>query len=326
MKRHFTKVLIALFATSVFTSCIKEDMSNCRFGVNIHYFYILNKHYENRFGPDVEYMNISVFDKDDKFYDNFVIDNPTMLGNDNSINLPLPAGDWTLVSWGGDVPSYKLGAFSGSSFVEGLVVGQTSLNDFRLMLNYSREISSAQVEMSDKVMPLYYGDITPVTTESLTYTSVNIPVTNDVNDLVVKVGGLSNVLGANVDDFEIYATMSNGRYANDNGIADGAREIKYTQPLKVVGDTLYTTMSVLRLMEDSATEYLTVKSKYMPNDEKSITIPIVPTILKNPRYNNQEDLDREDTYEFVFALKPNADFSVTVIINEWEVVPIVPKG
>ena len=125
-----------------------------------------------------------------------------------------------------------------------------------------------------------------------------------------------------VDDFEIYATMSNGRYANDNAIAAGARTVKYSQPMQIKDGVLTTTLSVLRLMQSSTTEFLTIKSNYIPNANHEFTVPIVPTILKNPAYNTQTDLDREDTYEFIFSI--GVDASVTVTINGWEIVQIKP--
>ncbi|MGL4328863.1 MAG: FimB/Mfa2 family fimbrial subunit, partial [Tannerellaceae bacterium] len=308
------------------------SLKYCEPGVELTYFYELNKYYTNRFGEEVDKLSIYVFDRDQLFYQAFVVDNPAELGNDNVIHLPLPAGDWHLVSWGGMQNTYTIGYLDPLStgipnFSPGLISGVTTLEAFRLVVDYDRELPTNpdEVGVTFHVNDLYYGANKKITTFTDKVVKETIPMMKNTQEIYLKMDvsfiPVNKQIKRPAEGFDVYATVRNGRYTFDNQIGEYARDLRYIQNAKIQGDTLIASLTVLRLMEEDEDGILRIESSFLPDGK--VEIPIVESILKHPEYNTQEDLDREDMYEFKIGL--TADLEVVVNINGWEFVPVDPE-
>lgn len=324
--------MLVIVSASYMTSCTKESLKYCEPGVELTYFYELNKYYTNRFGEEVDKLSIYVFDRDQLFYQVFVVDNPAELGNDNVIHLPLPAGDWYLVSWGGMLSTYTTGYLDRLSteipnFSPGLIPGGTTLEAFRLVVDYDREFPTNpdEVGVTFDVDDLYYGANRKITTFADKVVKETIPMMKNTQKIHLKMDlsfmPATKQITRQTEGFNVYATVRNGRYTFDNKIGEYARDLRYMQNAKIQGDTLIASFTVLRLMEEDEDGILRVESSYLP--EGKIEIPIVESILKHPEYSTQEDLDREDTYEFKVGF--TADLDVVVNINGWEFISVDPE-
>ncbi|MGL5703780.1 MAG: FimB/Mfa2 family fimbrial subunit [Tannerellaceae bacterium] len=324
--------MLVIVSASYMTSCTKENLKYCEPGVELTYFYELNKYYTNRFEKEVHKLSIYVFDRDQLFYQAFVVDNPAELGNDNVIHLPLPAGDWHLVSWGGMQNTYTIGYLDPLStgipnFSPGLIPGVTTLEAFRLVVDYDRELPTNpdEVGVTFDVDDLYYGANKKITTFTDKVVKETIPMMKNTQEIYLKMDvsfiRVNKQISRPAEGFDVYATVRNGRYTFENQIGEYARDLRYMQKAGIQGDTLIASLTVLRLMEEDEDGFLRIESSYLP--DRKIEIPIVESILKHPEYNTQEDLDREDMYEFKIGF--TADLDVVVNINGWEFIPVDPE-
>lgn len=310
-------------------SCTKESLKLCEPGLELTYIYELNKYYTNRFSEEVTKLTIYVFDSNERFYRSYAVDRP---GDYKSIHLPLPAGEWHLLSWGGALTTYDVGELDSSvdpsvDLTDGLVVGQTTLETFCLLVGYDFIFPGRPdvVGVKKTVDDLFYGDYKKVATYSDRVVAETIPMMKNTQQVYLKMNAFflseSDNLSSVADSVNIYALVRNGRYDFDNLISNVPPDILYLSDLYLDGDTLVSSHKLLRLMKEDEDGILCIESNYLPKGK--LEIPIVESILKHPDYNTQEDLDREDTYEFRIDI--NADLNVVININGWEFVPVVPE-
>ncbi|MGL6179613.1 MAG: FimB/Mfa2 family fimbrial subunit [Tannerellaceae bacterium] len=330
MKRYPKYLLLSVIVliSSMF-SCTKESLKLCEPGLELTYIYELNKYYTNRFSEEVTKLTIYVFDSNERFYRSYVVDRP---GDYKSIHLPLPEGEWHLLSWGGLLNTYNVGELDSLvnqsvDLTGGLIVGQTSLESFSLLVGYDLIFPSNPYVVGVKkiIDDLYYGDYIKVNTYNDRVVTQTIPMMKNTQQVYLKMNAFflsksDNVLSTS-DSVNIYAIVRNGRYRFDNFIDNVPPDILYLNDLHLDGDTLVSSQKLLRLMIEDEDGVLCIESDYLPNGK--LEIPIVESILKHPDYNTQEDLDREDVYEFRIDIA--ADLNVTVNINGWEFVSVVPE-
>ncbi len=192
--------------------CTKENMDDCDSGLQLHFSHSLNPYNEDRFHSDVNKLSIFVFDSNDVFYDLFVIDDPAMLGHDNSINLPLPEGTWDIVTWGGDMITYGYGTVTvtdaGHTYNHDLVKGETSLEDFRLWINNFTDREDGGILLTEDLSRLYYGRLSGVEIVQGSTTYGEVAMVLNTNTLRINIKGLSNLNMRGASDFNVAADSS----------------------------------------------------------------------------------------------------------------------
>lgn len=317
MKYTLKHILSAIALISCVSSCIKEDRSECNPGVLLKYDYSLNTEHVNLFGAEVNKVTVYIFDEKGLYCGCHSEEGP-QLTNDYQMLLPLPIGRYTVVTWGGDLTSYRLGESDNaeSVFHEQLKEGVTRIEDFTLIAE--RKNGQALGALTD----LYHG-ITDVTSTYQAQTLHTVSLTKDTKRVYVTVKdasiGKSKTDALTAAPYEIYCTGTNGRYRADNNFSSQCAEVKYTPyNIRLETGTMYATLNTLRPTLDRELR-ITIKDT---TGKSVFDKDLVNFMKKIGNFKNQEDFDREDEYEIVVRM--DKDIAVSVTINGWEAIDILP--
>lgn len=320
MKRIPVILYIALlFAMQ---SCIREDVDDCSAALLLRFRYTLNDQQTNLFGTNIHKITVYIFDKEGKYVDTFS-ESGEKVTNDYIMQIPLPAGSYSIIAYGGDFTTYTVGELNSvtNETSKLLQEGVTDIKDFRLLLNNTAGTEGflLPVKIPDD---LYAG----ITINALSTTSrkqvTDVELIQDTKKIKVILTG-TDFLTRTQAVPDIYITALNGRYKFDNQIDGTYRMLKYVPSQTTVdSNRMEANLKTMRLMI-GASPMLVIKdpatSKLLYNKN------IIEQILLNPAYTSQTDLDRED--EFVFAIKleeQDQQLVVSVTINGWEINEIFP--
>lgn len=331
-------VFMALAVTLFFSGCVEDESINCYSGLLLHYRYELNPQNENRFGSDVDALTILAFDENGLFHEAFVVDDPAQLGENNLIHLPLPDGTWDILTWGGDMDTFEIGDMirgpENTSRDVPLQKGVSNISNARLWISNHTEMEDGGKLVTEHLSRLYHGSLEGVKTLTGTNQIVKeeVSMMQNTNTLKVVLNGLPSSGSARADGDDPYqitvtADMTNERCRADNGICDQVRSTKHTQTRAFTNTQgqMEIDLTVMRLFTDDVSSTLTVSSPLLDEygyENGQIVIPIVPTVLENPAYNTQTDLDRENVYEFVIDF--DVDMNFTLTINRWKIIHVTP--
>ena len=303
--RTIKYIITAIVLIVSTTGCIKEKLSDCTPGVYLTYYFTHNKQNTNQFENKVDRLEIYVFDANNNLYNKYIFTETKKLTNDHKINLPLPQGEWKIFTWGGDMTDY-------------------TVNDRTLLLKTDDKISDTEELTNHPLTPLYHGEVTSITTYEDKYTYAKIPLRKNISTINININGTSkHPIGWQPSDFDIETTLNNSAQTFDNAIADQSKLIHYRSISTIEGNTLKTAHNVMRLMLNDTSGKITIKSGYLP--EGKVELPLLETILQNPKYKTQDDLDREDTYEFNIDLNiEDTTIKITITINDWAIIYVIP--
>ncbi|MGL5637357.1 MAG: FimB/Mfa2 family fimbrial subunit [Bacteroidales bacterium] len=317
------QLLVCTFLLLFFSlGCTEENLDKCIQGVNINYYYTYNKYDNNRFDKEVHRLSVFVFDSNDKLFRIFEETDSALLHNQNLINLPLPAGDWSILSWGGYMDHYQFGSMgSKRTQISDPVIGTTSLSDFCLSLDVQKSDTDSDFEMIDFITNLYYGEVIKVTTYPDQVVSGRVSMMKNTNDLIVEIRGIPEIESIDPKEFNVYVLMNNHRYDAWNSNQYEHEQLLYTQDCIIENGLLKNKQRVLKLNTTDDQSVLCIESKHLPSG--IIRIPLLKMILANPSYNIQYDLDIED--EYIFELKLNEDHSISITFNDWEYIDVLPE-
>lgn len=331
--------MLLTVVAELFAGCVKDKIGICYSGLKLRYHYTLNPQDTNAFGPDINELTIHVFDSRGMFYEEFVFDDPADLAEDHVIFLPLPDGKWDIVTWGSEgkgalTNSYDMGILSSDSsgpiYSQGIEKGQTNIEEARLWIKNHAEHEDGRRHVTDKLSRLYYAGIYSVTTTTGVnpVNIVDVPMMQNTNTLRIIINGLPQVTTrAASKDFTVTADMINGHYRHNNLLCSDGLPLKYENGEWVDGeDGLQYDLTVLRpFMDDNVSELkIRLPGFTIPGTGNGeIALPIIPTIMQSPDYNNQTDLDRSNLYIFEFNFDSDLNFTVTV--NGWKIVNVTPE-
>ncbi len=337
MKTRLHSALALLFGV-VAAGCVAEKPEVCYSGLSLHYRYDLNPTRANLFGAEVSALNILAFDEHGLFHEAFEVTDPALLGNNNLIHLPLPDGQWNILTWGGDMASFGIGGMvrnlddTRASYDEPLEKGVTNIENVRLWIDNHTPLEDGDKLVTDRLSDLYHGLIEGAVarTDVAPPAPHTVNMTRNTNTLRVILRGLppASTTRADGDHVEITATadMHNERCRHDNEICDQVRTSHHMQTgAQVAGaDSVAIDITVMRLFTDDADSRLTLSGEILSElgiAAEKLSIPVVPTILKSEKYNEQADLDRENLYVFEFRLDGTG--RIDLYINNWKVIDTV---
>lgn len=315
MKYSLKTILLSASLLGFTSSCIKEDLSKCNPGVLLKYDYSLNPEYTNLFGDEVNKVTVYVFDENGFYYDCFSEEGKHLTNNWQML-LPLPPGNYTTVTWGGALGSYRIGETNadGTAFQSELKKGVTHIDNF--MLNAEKD-GKPLSELDD----LYHG-ISNVTSVYWPDTTTTVNLTKNTKRLIVTVED-SELTDNEETPYEVYCIGANGRYLADNSFGKNAETITYN-PFKTYtqqGEAI-SELDLLRLLIGEPFR-LVVKDKegkiVFDND-------LVDAMMATGQFKTQEDFDRELEYKLVIKIDRDNHHNggITITINGWEVVEIIP--
>lgn len=331
LKSIMKGALCASFMTVLFTSCVMEDLEECPAPVStLRFVYDYNMERANAFHNQVHCLTLYVYDKDGKYIETHTETLPETLSDENyRMNLSLPAGDYHVVAYGGM-------ACENSSFVHTSEVGPgTSLGTLGAKLHpdclavdskrrlHDHFYGSADITVSDKEdtahtvymmrntntvqVALQHVNGTPIDCDDFTYT-----ITDD--NTVMDAG--NNLIPSGTATYAPYETLN-----FTTGTRDGDGQTEVNAAL-----ARFTTSRLVHDKPTSCTLNITRKADGSP----VLSLPIINYMLMfkdnhdaTRPMSDQEYLDRENSWRFVFFLDENngdAWISTRIIINDWKVV------
>lgn len=315
MKYPLKTILLSASLLCLASGCIKEDLSECNPGVLLKYDYSLNPEHSNLFGEEVGKVTVFVFDENGLYYDRFS-EAGSHLTNDWQMRLPLPPGNYTTVTWGGALGTYRIGETNAdeTAFQSELKKGVTHIDNFMLT---AEKDGQPLAQLDD----LYHGkaDVTSVYQPE---TATTVDLMKNTKHLTVTVEDQTvgrDRTGTDDTPYEVYCTGTNARYLADNSFGMKAETITnrpydtYTIPGKAISE-----LDLLRLV-------IGRPFRLVVNDREGKKVfdkDLVEAMMATGNFKTQEDFDRELDYNVVITMDKNV--VVTITINGWVVVDIEP--
>lgn len=318
-------------------STLFDDEGYCDATYRLRFRYDMNMKFADAFPHEVKSVNLYAFDS------NGILvwqtsDSGLHLAEDGySIELPLPAGSYSLMAW--------CGLDGGESFtVPGLSNGDVR-DQLHCRLNRTYHDIDGAVS-TDDLHPLFHGSINvdlPLDDDGGEYT-YTMPLTKDTNVFRIVLQHLSGK-DIDADDFTFRIEDDNGWLHHDNSLLEdehityhawekysgsagvdvkGSADPRAVTDVKVAVAELTTSRLVKEERNGKPTPMLVVRQ----SEDGSLVarIPVIDyALLVKGKYNrqmsDQEYLDRQDEYNMTFFLDDdNHWLATTVIINSWRVV------
>lgn len=315
MKYSFNKKILPTLCLLVsLAGCIKEDRSECNPGVLLKYDYSLNTEYVNLFGAKVRKVTVYVFDENGFYYGCYV-DEGAHLTNDYRMYLPLPAGNYTMVVWGGTLGTYFIGeADSERTIFQSLLQkGITHIDNFMLL-------AGKDVRSLEQLDDLWHGNIR-ATSVYWVQDPVTISLMKNTKSLTVKLKDAT--IGNDRNDeipYRVRCEGANAQYMADNSFGKKSHTVTYLpHDISLTRGMMTAKLDLLRLVEGNPVR-LVVENR---TGKIVFDKDLVRELMRPNRFGTQEELDREDELEVVITR--DNDITLTVTINGWDVVEVIPE-
>lgn len=342
--RYIGKALLATFAALALASCdmMHDDMDDCRTGttdLRVDFKYDMNLKWADAFDHEVKRVTLYAFGADGQLAYQKTEDAADIIsrGGYMDVNDINPAR-YTLKVWAeGDNRHDGTWTYGTTS----RAAGEGGIKEL------TARIARTEADLNHDLTPLFHGlvadaDLTKLPTDYVSsknpvngVRTVTVPLTKDTKNIrIVLQNTSSEALSA--DDFRFTITDDNGYLDYDNSlIADG--DINYhewtkeaitmddqnTDQAERVVSAVVAELTTSRLLT-SHKPFLTVTN--VKTGKTVFKIPFIDyALMVKGKYNStiddQEYLDRQDEYNFVFFLSNgNTWLASSVIINSWRVV------
>ena len=349
-KRQIISGLKALAAVMAMmftvTSCgmMEDDQSNCPKELRVNFKYDMNMKFADAFPNEVKTVTLYAFDKDGKLalQKKESVKDIENRGGYMSVN-ELKPGHYTLKVW----------AEGEERYADSYIYGEPNSQDISSL---TCRINRSECIVDHDLTPLYHGLLkdADLNLEGFGVKTATVDLMKNTN--VVRVV-LQNTSGEalNAADFDFFIDDDNAFLAYNNepltrstapaGSGDALPEddITYVAWSKYDGiingtrtelipdidgsvtptSAVVAEMTVNRLLENKNPQ-LCIYSK--ETQEKILQIPLIDYVLLvkgnyNKAMSNQEYLDRQDEYNFVFFIDDNHNWlAAQIYINSWRVV------
>ncbi|MGL4331960.1 MAG: FimB/Mfa2 family fimbrial subunit [Bacteroidales bacterium] len=321
------KKILLLGLSLISLSCVKEDYSQCDSALSLMFKYELNtKSWESGrpvdlFDQSIGYISVLFFDSDGLFFDEY--DDTGFFGDKSyKFQMRLPEGEYTAIVWGGEDAQWNytychmLNADK-NVYEKKLIKGVTRLQDFRLMLN-EKGVYDGEYLVIDKPANLFYGkaDLVSMGKEPWQYHEYTVNLMKNTHKIEVAIKKMdgAGVVAKQVVPYEVYCLARNTRYDFDNSIGLDAPSVKYTALPDVKNESHFEyEFNMLRMLKDEKIKLVVNEGDI---DKSFMSLDLIKAILEHPKYNTQEDLDREDQFVFEINIYPN--MYIEVFINGWK--------
>ena len=290
---------------SIFSSCIKEDLSECDFRTEA--FFRITFTYDAELTSEdlseMESATVFLYDENDDFVTLWTIENPR-LNQEYSSPVALPPGTYSFVTWFNlHHPHYS---------VNPTVDDHNSVKPNRYDSLFSLEYNSDNEIITRLPLSLYGSLIN--TKFALDKEEVFIiPLHRNSNLINITVTGLEKT--ENTYSFSIYD--SNGKYCFENNMLE-CNEFSYKSSVGYSDDSnfLNTSLVVLRLNETESSA-LIIKDEdtgeqIFPTSESMLN-DIVQMIL---RVNPSNDFTKNHRYDIEISF--DTQMSASIIVNGWK--------
>lgn len=323
--RIFT--LILLIPAIFMAGCTKEPTSDCEVngGCAIAYEYAYHNGMGDLIGSEIDRITVFVFDENDIF-----ISRHTFSGNDlpsnYTVTLPLPAGNYTIISLGGSMEAYIIGDKNNMS--AGLIAKQSTLEDFRIALKSTPQIDGPS--LGEKPSALFYSK-DEISIENNKQEVFRIGFMKNSSTvlfrIVEKFHDNARSLLANAMPYTLYCLGKQNLLNHENEIPNAeSSEMKYI-PYSVnkEGNTYETRVDMMRLITGNPVNIILrhTETGRLLVDENLLSF----IFAKESPYLTQSDMDKEDLFVVDFEIdnKPaNTEMAITIKIAGWPIAIVIP--
>ena len=320
-KAFYATLLAGAFVLAPACDRLHEDLQPCHQGLRLRFVYDYNMEYANAFPSQVDCLTLLVYDGEGKYIKTVTAGQPETKDENWRLTIDLPAGDYSLLAYGGMDCQDASFFFSPSP-------SETLMQNLQVYLpkDFITEPKGTDLH------PLFYGKLdvsVPDMSNGTDYVEDTVYMMKDTNDIRIILAN-ENGLSINTEDFVYTITDNNTKfnYLNDVISTEYVTYRPWAKDNANVGfladgeDAMaaWAEFSIPRLMENSEA-VLTVTKK--DDGKKVLSIPLVNVLLllKSEHFRKmqpQEFLDRESRWNLTFFLTDRGLWTqVSIIINDW---------
>ncbi len=305
------------------TGCheIYDYEGDCDVVYKVGFKFDWNMKYADAFTHEVKEVSLYVLDKDGNVVWDDSEDTETLANDDYMFTVKVPAGEYTLLSWctTNDDQVYRMNTKA------------RSLEALSCEIN-----TNEKGEVNHRIADLYHGMVTNAKfPDTPGVHKVIVPLIKDTNRIKIVLQHLSGE-PVDVNDYEFKIDADNGFMRYDNSVVPG-NEVdyypwaKYAGAAEVDGSAFPTGELNVAVAELTTARLVTQDDSRLSiyakdTGEKILSVPMKDLILlvKGMEYENMDDqeyLDRQDEYNFVFFLDESDNWlDAYIYINSWKVV------
>ena len=354
-------LLGVLFLSLGLNSCepIFDEEPNCRLGVNLRFVY--DYHMEpgaNAFTSNVDCVNVFVFDRNGNYLTQFSETSDILRNEDYRMEVPLDAGDYHLVVYGGTVCEDT--AFDLTPDFASATSRSGRQDDILVTLPLENGVSKKQLHnIEDRTGGLFYGTLDITLTEhdyTVEFREETVYLMKDTNNIQVILQELNSPYTVDYEDYNFYIVDDNFVLDGYNNAVSTVTEdfqpmyLPYASENRVMGYVEYEDRNGAMLEEDegrpvqvACAEFSTSRLliEHLPtarlvvtsstekdsngNDRLIIDIPLITYLCAIRGFgdgwikSDQEFLDRQSRWTLMFFLQRNVWVKARVAVNWWTV-------
>lgn len=321
-----TVAALSLLLPPLVSSCsmMHDDFDGCKQELRVRFKYDMNMKFADAFSGQVRAVTLHVYDQSGRlvFKKTQSVDDIDAAGGYMTLDN-IKSGNYTMQVWA-EGEQRHTDSYSYST------KGDTNDN----ISNLDCKINRNSRQITHDITPLYHGLLSnaDLNIDGYGVKTVTVPLTKDTNNIRVVVQNASGkkLSSSNfafvIDDDNSWLDFDNlslkedsityNPWAQSDGIVNS--EGSMTQVSAVVAE-----MTVNRLF---TTKHPRLKVYNTSNNKLVFNIPLIDyALLVKGNYNkamtDQEYLDRQDEYNFIFFVDENLNWlSATIYVNSWRVV------
>ena len=299
---YFINILIAV---SIFSSCIKEDLSECDFRTEAPLRIAFTYDAELTSGDlaEMELATVFLYDGNDNFVTLWTIENPR-LNQEYSSPISVPPGNYSFVTWFNlHHPHYSVNPAENDSH---------SLKPNRRESHFALE-SNSNNEITTRLPLSLHGSLINSTFTLKDEERFTIPLYRNSNLINVTLVGLEKTN----HQYSVSINDNNGKYSFENNLLDcDDFSYKSIAGYSDESDFLKASLVVLKL-DETRSPALVVKdentqTQIFPTSESSLN-NIVQMILKA---NPNNDFTKNHRYDIEISF--DTQMSVSITVNGWK--------
>ncbi len=337
IKNTFTKALVssftmALLLSSSACSLMHDDYADCRQELRVNFVYDMNMKFADAFKGQVKNVTLHAYDADGNLALEKTESSDAILARGGYMTLDVKPGNYRLEVW----------AEGEQRQADSYVYGKPSANASTISALDCR-INRSSRYLDHDLTALYHGlTDADLSLNGYGVKTATVRLTKDTNNVRVVIQNASGKR-LNADDFSFFIDDDNSWLAFDNsplkedsitytpwsqydGTAGGTEEnvaMKDAEKATTQMSAVVAEMTVNRLFT-SKQPRLRVRNN--TNGKTVFSIPLIDyALLVKGNYNrsmsNQEYLDRQDEYNFIFFVDDNLNWlSASIVVNSWRIV------
>lgn len=316
-------LLCGVLWTSGCDDAIYDYEGDCSVTYRVKFSYELNMRWTDEFAKQVNSVRLYAFDSSGNLVWSGTESGEALSRPGYTMELPLPAGQYDLVAWGGGESSFE-------------IPSRDRVNTLSDLIALMNRTAGSEGAYSDKdLSPLFHGMMRVELPEvyGTTVDVATIPLMKNTNRIHVE---LRRKDGRPLDpaSFVFTITDANGKMNYDNSLlADESityRPWQDVRPDEEDESRFYVSMTTGRLMADSNMR-LVVKDA--ATGKVIIDLPLIDyLVMAKDQYQQpmsaQEYLNREDEYYLTFTIEggedPDPDYdwyiNAGIFVNSWHVM------